>query len=146
MRSASRARWPTLSCSWTAAWWSSRAPRQRCSSTRATSAPGRSSRRFSEPEQLGRACVGAVPASGQIALQALDRLREVREGEAEANMPRLVIDGAGQQQHPGVLGDLLAPALDVEVATDPRESDRPGGRAHPLEQVLLTREESGRER
>ena len=58
-----------------------------------------------------------------------DGLRQVRASEAKAHVLRLLIDGAGQEQHAGPFCDLLAPSLEIELAGDARKADRPGGRA-----------------
>ena len=110
------------SCSWTAAWSSSPAPRRRCSATRSTSARARSCRRSSRAGAQPRCASRRSIACGRFA-------RPI----PEAHVARLLVDVPGQQQHAGVLGDLLAPAAHVDVRAHPREADRPGRGAHPLE-------------
>src|SRR5207248_11336936 len=108
------ARRRTAWSSWTTPWWASRVALPRPCPPPATSARGNSSRRCSERR------------SAQVVVEARDGLREVRAPEAEAHVQRLFVDAAGQQQHVGALGDLLAPALHVAPAGDAREADRAG--------------------
>src|SRR5436190_23256265 len=55
-------------------------------------------------------------------------------------MRRLVVDGAGQQEHPG-RGEMLAELIDVAQAVDSRKPDRPRRRTHPVKNVRPAGEE-----
>src|SRR6202035_4094751 len=83
--------------------------------------------------------------SAEVLVEALERLREVGAPEAHAQVTRLLVDAAGQQQHAGALGDLLTPALDIVLAGHAREAGRSGIRAHPLEQRAATLEKGVQE-
>ena len=80
---------------------------------------------------LSKVPVAAAPLSPGSSSRRSSAPRQVGATEADAHVSRLVVHRAGQQQHAGALGGLLAPALHVAVAAHAREADRPGARARP---------------
>src|SRR5882762_1350436 len=80
------------------------------------------------------------PSASGMSIQVGAQLRQgfghILAPEAEADVPRLVINSARKQQDAGVAYNFLAESSHVALRLEMRKADRAGVGFHPVEQML----------
>jgi len=81
----------------------------------------------------------------QISLELRQRFRHVLSSKTKSNVPGLVVNRPGKQQHTRFAHQILAPVVNILLRFEPRKPDGRGVRRRPVEDVVMTRKECSKQ-